>query len=313
MKKAGSQKKRVEDALRDVLLGVYYRHEFARQNPDVVKASNIVFNEFAEAQKVRSQNSNFIIQAKPLKTITDLLIKGIGKDSKSARRKQVLVDFLRDYKVIPVPAPDLLFLPLPLIVKSERRKIEIKEQPAGGGVLYDCWEKFQEFETSANMIGLREPIFMPFTVLPKTRELAEPFLNHFFRDAKPLPEKYHKAFLIDCNQPTEDIVNHLTVWLDYYDANKTSDIKNIHEKNAKKELLGERTPWGELHEYLLAVDYYRTHHKTNGDERRVAVDFVREYFPEEYKTSKDRNYAQTRFIRWLNAGNDWVKNYKTII
>jgi len=226
------------------------------------------------------------------------------------------VDFLQKHKVLPVPAPDLPFLPLPLIVESKRRKLEIKEQPAERDILFDCWEKIQDFETFAIMIGLPEPIFMPFTTLPKPRELAEPFLNNFFNDSKLLPQKLHKAFLIDCNQPAKDIANHLTAWLNYFDVREAVCVKeHSQEMNAKDDKSSQkRESRAESSEYLTAVDFYLKNHKNDrDDERRIAVDFVKEYFPKEYKKSKDRNYAQTRFVRWLNAGNNLVKNYKAII
>ena len=162
----------VDDALRDVMLGVYYRHEFARRNPEVVEASNDVFKEFSEAQKVRSKHSTFIIPGKSLKSITALLMEEILKDPDSSKKKGVMVKFLQDYKVLPVPPPEHQFLPLPLILESKRQLIKMKGVQADSVALSHCWSSIQAFETFAVCIGLREPIFMPFTNLPKTRELV---------------------------------------------------------------------------------------------------------------------------------------------
>jgi len=318
----------LEQAIRDVLRGVYYRHEFARRHSLLVRASDALFKFFPKSNEVRAKDSRYLISGKQPKAITDFLIDEFKQSKESETMKMALLDFLKKWRVLPVPSsPSVEFMPYPLKKESKKNdkkgkadkkkgkrfKFKVPEKPITDAVeLFVCWDRIQHFENFAmSKLGFTEPIFMPLVNLSKP---IKPILENYLRTSITAE---HKMVLINWNQPSEGLQQHLIIWsmLQDLDSKGRKNIKaeDIEDNNASvddKTLSQSRIPWDCLDQYLIVHDYNQEALKSR-DPRYVEV-FAEKYFEKEYKEHGIK-WAQNNFATWRQTGSEWVNKYRDII
>lgn len=312
------QGKAHQKALRNILNGVYYRHEFARRNNDIVGASDALLEKFPKAKAARVQDSNYLLQSTPLRTLTDWLIEDIDKErSGSLKKKRIklLSAFLKTWRVFPVPPPDKPFMPFTLKEKdAQNDKILFPTE-----YLMVCWEKILRFETYAiTKLGLDEPLFFPFVSFPEKKELFAPTLKNIIPNQ---PESKYKLVLIDWKNPSGNLHEYLTAWLIYrrVTEDKLREIQQIKDSGKEDR---KTISWKKFPHYLLAFDFdknpppeCKSYFKT---EARAAIFNEMHPFPETKKEKKDSEINKAlritrRYEDWIKQGKYWVENYRLIV
>ena len=312
------QGKAHEKALRHILNGVYYRHEFARRNGDIVDASNDLLENFPKTKAVRAQDSNYFQPSTLLRTLTDWLIEDI-KDkeiSSSARRKRIrlLAKFLDDWRVFPVPPPDKPFMPFTLREKGDKNDNALFPNK----YLMVCWQKILRFETYAiTKLGLNAPLFLPFVPFPEEKELFTPALNNIIPNQ---PGSKHKLVLIDWKNPTGNLHEYLAAWLIH---RRTTEDKLREAQQAKDSGKEDRetVPWTKLPHYLQILDFDRNkppEYEYFKPEALAKIFNGKHLFPQiKKKKKKSKRSRELRMARryedWIEQGKHWVENYRLIV
>lgn len=319
-----------EEALRDVMAGVYCRHEFARRDADVVAASNELMTLFPMTNAARTEKTNFTLNEAG-GTITDLMMTECSAAGNvGEKRRTALSDFLVKYEVMPVPpsltdkiypnAGTFLLYPWKLSVNAEERLPALRSITVQKEMLlleYLKILKFESFVTSD--LGLVRPAFMPLVPIDMNNAT---FARTFARCAKTVvnaqPARY-SLVLIDHDQPVTTRRNHFEMQMSRAEL-FFANAKIKREQPAVHRVI----PWSKLDGYLAILDWKRSNPEAQHSE--IALTALEPFFTvaDWEKEKKKRNHiegnndkfnawAETTFTAWLRAATDWVRDYKIII
>ena len=304
----GSRATTTEEAMRETMAGVYYRHEFARRNEHIVKASQKLLSLLPTTAKMCEKLSTYLHP--PDETLTTYLEKEIQSThgNKLKVMKSQLLEFLNDYRILPVPPFSKPFF-------SYSGKIPVKAEkktPAHGKLSVDFEKIYFEytgilrFETFAiTELGLRHPVFLPVVLMGGTfgrwKKAVESLThgdnqeNHRFR-----------IILINDEVPISTVNDNIT-------ALRVSMF--MHDANYSKAISKKRNHFGKYDQYIEAYDAINIHGKSA---KEVAEAIVKNHTPKEYcggqiSSANAFKVVTNKFSEWQNKGSDLVLNYRRII
>jgi len=261
-RQAPRQVKTAKDALKNVLKAIFYRHECAKRNENVVRESKELLKLFPKTNKAQEKNSLFYIYGNPSVALTDwLIMETSGKPSSSLKsRKEKLVEYLQKWRVFPVPAPDKPFMPFPHEDSENLSKIYSITKPYLPAKYHlDCWGKIHKFEQHAIAeLGLKVPIFSPFVTFPENPDLYPQFQANV-QHQKNSP---YRVVAIDLSQANEAIANYFSAWIG---LQRVIVARRDKQKPAISAPKPTRKPDENLDQFLAALDYFRAH-KKEGDQ-----------------------------------------------
>lgn len=291
--------KKTKAAIKDfraVLRGLYFRHEFARRNPEVVKASETLFKEFGWRP---SSGKRFLLADRQRLMPLELLQILNSSHPKRARRlRSLLARFFLDFKVLPVGRMKRPFFPE-----------DVASQGADLHLLIRFWNAILRVEAYAiSVLGLGHPIMFPVMTLGKIvqRDTEYPVYEQIDLSRYSLP------LLVDHNAPLRTI----TAYMDAFRIQErtTSNISG----NIKEIKRTERLPWTDFPTFLKAFDLEKTLNPRSrsisyGGKTNYQVDFVEQLTGIPAKLEKDRDTARHKYISWQEHAAHWISNYAEII
>lgn len=152
--------------LKQIFPGIFYRHEFARRNEDVADASERLFKEFSIPPET---SRHFSLGGVPRFLTSLLMEKAVEPSTDGIQRKQMLRDFLTEYRVIPMGRTVAQY-------SKENAFFPAYAADSTGsfGQLYPLWHAVIKFEVLAQLeLELRAPVFFPvMSVGPMVRTEA---------------------------------------------------------------------------------------------------------------------------------------------
>jgi len=318
---SSQQGEAADDAVKGVLKYIFYRHEFAKRNNEVVDASKkLLEKHFPETNKARNHNSLFYNnETMPPIVLTDLMVNEMYTKNKtqSNNRKDALCEFLKKWRVFPVPAPDKPFMPFPdNISENQGESYQITKPQLPIGHLYLCLCKIQEFETYAvTIMGLKEPIFSPFVTLPDDFRLQPRTIANL----KSKPCSTFGVVAIDWNQAIESLSEYFTAWLSVQRAITLAD--NIRQKSTIDKFKPKRIRIGNKYDqYLAALDYYKSKVDDKkierGDMAKMALKFCSKDYKYYAPNANEKNLYDSKlswFTKSVDKGKEWSNNFQLIV
>lgn len=336
-----------------MLQGLYYRHEFARRNHNVVMASETALASFHGATNARGQQTAYILGEN--ETLTDLIIRDYRDEKNTTTRaqmKKALSCFLDKYKVIPVPATgDKAFHPmkptfLPYPARAAKRKKGVGPSlqalpTVSDETLFLLYGKILAFERFAAVeLELRHPVFMPVMLLtgdnrhPPSPSTAMGVLC----GGQGIPQG-QKALLVDFSLASKQLRSHFAMCerfvVDVLEKGRPAEQEH-DEKLA-------HIPWPDLDQYLGVFDCKHNPDIKQNNEVQLAEECLARYLPKEAMVKKKDHYGipeavrsekrterkikkqpepnykgfyswETRtYNRWLGEAEYWIENYSLIV
>jgi len=323
-RRAERQGEAAENALKEILLAIFYRHECAKRNEDIVGESEELLKGFPKTKAARDRNSRFYNPSKqPIVDLTDFLLMDINeKPGRLAKKRtDALGAFLTKRRVFPVPSPDKEFMPFP--GKNDEKENQHITKPALEEKYWlDCWGRIQAFETYAiAKLGLKRPIFSPFVTFPENRKLYPQTIANI----QSVQDNTYGAVLIDWNQANKTISYYFSAWISLQReiaarrkigvkppvAQDTSPV--IKGKNHGNNDTLKRIKWDKLEPFLAALDYDRAHKEDIKKMARASA-FNQDYLNEpEAATREALNTQYENYKHWVKRGEYYSKNYFLIV
>ncbi len=311
--------------------GVYYRHEFARRNDEIVKASNDLMEFFPLTQEIRNSQSEYTIN-NDSETITSRMIEEFrdAPRGKNVQMKGALRGFLQKYRIMPVPplklghlhpgAGTFLLYPCKLPKDGDEKIVpSLQKISTSIGSLFVEYARVVEFEEFAvSDLGFGESIFMPIVPLRKNNpKIGEAFGKPNILKADDALLRY-RLQLVDFNQPADTLRNHFEMQRMRHAFSVPFKTPKIVRENLRQ------IHWDKLDGYLGVLDWER--------KRAPAVkrwDAGSEVLPnyilkldwdekeklrgDEQTSEKFYKWVRETYGSWLSIGEEWVTDYKLII
>lgn len=306
-----AQQMPIDDAkeyLAEILEGVFYRHEFARRNGKVVKASG----EILECLGVPAARAEaFLSQEAPL-CLTDVLIRRCD----TPLRRTQLAKFLSEYRIIPVSSSNQPFLPPG--VKDAGNEDVIQS--------YRIWNALLKFEYYAlSVLGLDSPVMFPVVTLGRVECQGKTmWVGEHFN-----PRRYRYPLFVDFSVPAETSGAYMAMLGSgelQTDPPETPAERKLRKKRRKtKGSPLERFRWGYFTGYLEVYDLWKKitalpkADDGNARKRTITVStdgtkVVRKQMLDKGKTPPQRENARRYFYTWKNLAKELVAGgYKRII
>ena len=291
-----------EKRLLDALRGVYYRHEFARRNPDVMKESEKVL----KALRVSSNQAKTFHTKSHHRYLSEVLIDKVesARGSEQLKRAKTLVNFLRDYGVFPMARSQGDFFPFGGRQSWQVPDLSAEERLADVFSVWFALISFEGYVTFKWKLG--RPFMLPVMLLRpgqfgKQKIRLGTFDEMNQGDSFPvvmnldLPEKRLGSYLAACK-----------VHYSMFQGDRNSDDKK------------ERTQWKYFASVLKAHDEPSLHVPPNS--KRPPGDSPKgrrhEFYIKEARRGSSDDYFDTsrkQVPRWLEAAPVLIKNYHQII
>jgi len=316
-RQAPRQVKTAKDALKNVLKAIFYRHECAKRNEDIVRESENLLKLFPKTKKAQEKNSLFYMPATPSMALTDWLIMETSEKSSSSldRRKEKLIEFLQKWRVLPVPAPEKPFMPFPdEDAENTSKKYPITKPYLPAKYYLDCWGRIHGFEIYAiAKLGIKGPIFSPFVTFPENPDLhptAQANIQH-------QQDGTYGIVAIDWNQANETLSNYFSVWIGLQRAIAAKKNKNNKRKPIKS--IPTRKPDENLDQFLAALDYFRAHKKEGNQAKdgKTEVINMKEMAFDFYNKYCNENKSSDNMLSWFKhskeRGEHWVDYYYLLV
>jgi len=281
-------------ALNNILLGIYYRHEFARRNEELIAASKTILGTLGIPLE---QAEHFISpdgKTNMAKAIIDR-VKAEPDGSRSQLMDQV-ASFFGEHRVLPMRCTSGTFFP----------KLKVSEFKLAFGI----WGELMNLETFAlARLRLGHPIMFPVMLINDV-QLLDGTVNigqHLKLHGCNYP------VLTSLDTPKEVVSDYFTV---------LHMLERLEYVNRKEKLYEDevftRLPWSEAEAALVTYDFDRTELKKETKKSQVSDFYLKRLrdltSKRETKWKEPTARAETAaYDRALQRGILWVKNYRCLI
>jgi hypothetical protein len=299
--------------LHRMLRPVYYRHEFARRNPDVLVDAKGVFDRFPLVGSMLAGGWGFLdVRDGVPVTIADCLVTEFRQEAAETKQqymRKALAGFVRKWRVLPLPPPPSLFFPREMgcgasEVDVSNASVTGQEQTFDtADRLFVAWRSLLGFERFLIAEGMTDaPCFMP--VVP---------LNQFhgaegIHDVGPMQvagvSKNRLLVAVDNDHPLEDLSAHLEVLLGHLDV-----LDRGRRNDPVTKVSSERMPWTSFDLYLEVKDFLLAADQNKGI-KELAIDFQQR---RGHLVSPEKlGPLVADFKRWGDEADRWVREYRDI-
>ena len=296
------------NALRNILQGIYYRHEFGRRNSDVITRSRMLLRAL-EIPEPRAEH--FILPDGG--TLGKEIIYCIKNKPADCQQRLITQtgDFLRKHRILPMAPSKESFFP-------QWDKLDFD-------MMFMIWNALLEFEVSAlARLSVGHPVLFPVMVLDRA-ELPDREVDV---DRLLQLREYEFSLLTNLMVPKDVVLDYYTALqmqfraLHYRDklSGKTGDklqgATSTKGKQAEKEEWC-RIPWGDAERMLKTIDFNQRTFPHGEKEQRIEVFYKQNL----QKTSKRklkgnapaRVSAISTYHKTLRRARLWKKQYRRII
>lgn len=311
---------RVSDrAMRAVMKGVYYRHEFARRNPDLSAESGRLLGLFPKVLEEAGGACRFTLDVPSRRTIAHGLIESFRKLSGRAAEhaRDGLAGFLMRWRVIPFPPviPEKFhpdggeFFTFPVDPSDNKNWGDlpgIRGRLRAAEDVYFEYLAVLQFEAFALAeLGLGEPVFMPAMVLPTAKDKLRMAIDGIagrIRENAPT----HNMIFVDYSHPFDGLRSH-------FEALRSWDfVKGALGKRAPVVSRAGYVTWENLDGYLAAVDCLR---RTATPSMAAAERILSSFMPaSEWEKSRSGHSAAGNLVPWaIRRLKDWGREGETLV
>ena len=313
-----------KDFLRGVLRPVYYRHEFARRNHDVVKASDEIMACFPITRQIHTESAGFMVPTdltKPTKfvTFTHLLMKEYRLAAPSTRTKMrnKLSAFMAKHAVLPVSNSPTPFLPAFLRTRKKGKAKDnqwTSEEVAQSHILWQSLLKFERFMLVEGITN--KPCFMPVVPVSLLKDDSDaPMYPH-----RMLANLYNAEQLvaIDTSCGLDRIKEHIETLLIHCDVYSRLQLKEEESEDQRRVMLNN------FDDYLNAFDCRSTTLTKDSQLQSFkgqAVDHMAKHGAKTKRRHRGDKMTNAvlqshasgkKAAEWLENGDYWIKHYKEI-
>ena len=308
-----SQRQMDDEFVRGVLMPVYYRHEFARRNEDVVKESQDVLKHFPLSCALFGGGSDFL-DAGGSVTLADALATEYTQESSKSKVKKAMREtlgtFVKEREVLPVPSPPLPFFPKEMGYreptagetagkgKAKQRDVKAAER------LFAIWRSLIGFERFLLAEGMTDkPCFL--SVVPLNLFHGTEGIYDVKSDRMGQISKQRLMVAIDSTQSLENLGTNLELLIAQLDV-----LDKLRQKGNAAARKTQRMPWSSFDLYLQVVDFQND--TTKYDTYNAEVYAFFEKLNRKPVSKEDLVMAVNNFNNWEREAAMWKDEFRNI-
>ena len=281
-------------ALNNILMGIHYRHEFARRNLELMAASKTIL----ETLGIPLEQAEHFISPDGKTNLAKAIIDRVKAEPAASRTELMdqVANFLGEHRVLPMTCTSGTFFPKPEDVDAT--------------LAFGIWNELMNIETFAlARLRLGHPIMFPVMLinnvqLPDGTVDVSQFLKL---------QRYNYPMLTSLDTPKEVISDYFTV---LYMAERLRQAQLGLTPDEGQ--VFKRIPWNEAAAALLTFDFDQQKWP-HGEKKAQVQDFYRTQLRDTESKHKlkgeepSSRAAESSYDRSLRRARLWIKNYRSII